>query len=131
MPETYETHQLLSYVKSVVDKFGRSVVIPSELEEMLLSVNEALDTLHSSGYQDPAEGESVPFDVPAVLFKYWDSVATAREKYREKVEYYFSGKTTELTAADVSEMIERWLAEIEAGMDRAIRVGSYGSGDDG
>ena len=131
MPETYETYQLLKYVKKVVDKYGRAVVVPSELAKMLSAVNGALDTLLSSGYSDPASGEEIPFDVPSVLFDYWNSVATAREAYRSKVEYFFSGNTTEYSAEEVSAMIDRWLKEIEFGMDRAIRVGSYGDGDDG
>jgi hypothetical protein len=53
------------------------------------------------------------FDVPNELFTYWDTVATARESYRNKTNYYFSGKTKELSAHDVSNMIKRWLAEIE------------------
>ncbi len=131
MPETYELHQMLGYVKKVTDKYGRSIVIPSELADMITEVNTALDTLQSSGYTDPAPSEPIPFDVPAVLFNYWNAVATAREKYRSKVEYYFSGETTELSAKEVSGMISRWLAEVELGMARAIRVGSHGFDDNG
>ena len=131
MPETYEMYQLLGYVKDVVDKYGRPVVIPSEFAEMLVAVNGALDTLEATGYSDPILGDEMSFDVPEVLFNYWNTVATAREHYRSKVEYFFSGKTTEYSAKEVSTMIDRWLKEIKTGMDRAIRVGSHGFGDDG
>jgi hypothetical protein len=131
MPETYEMHQLLAYVKKVVDKYDRPVVMPTEFADMLTIVSSALDTLQASGYTDPAPGTSIPDAVPAVLFNYWNTVATAREEYRAKVSNYFSGETTEYTAKEVSAMITRWLGEIELGMARAIRVGSHGFEDDG
>ena len=124
-------HQMLDYVKKVLDKYGRPIVVPTELADMIAEVNTALDTLQSAGYTDPAPTEDVPLAVPAVLFDYWNAVATAREAYREKVEYYFSGKTTELSAQEVSGMITRWLGEVELGMARAIRVGSHGFEDNG
>lgn len=131
MPETYEMYQLLGYVKKVVDTYGRPVVVPAELATMLTAVNAALDTLQASGYKDPAPDAVIPFDVPADLFNYWDAVATAREKYRANVTNYFSGETQSYSAQEVSDMISRWLGEIELGMARAIRVGSHGFGDDG
>lgn len=131
MPETFEMHQLLEYVKKVVDTYGRPVVVPAEFADMLTAVNAALDTFQASGYSDPVLGEEMSLDVPPVMFQYWDAVATAREEYRSKVEYFFSGKTTEYSAQEVSIMIGRWLKEIELGIERAIRVGSHGFGDDG
>jgi len=128
MPETYEMYQLLKYVKSVVDKYERPIVIPSEFFTVIESINSALDTLDASGFQ---ESEDFLFDVPSELFAYWNTVATARETYRTKVEYYFSGETTSMSASAVSTMIERWLGEIETGMSRAIKLGSHGDGDDG
>lgn len=128
MPETYELFQLLTYVKKVVDKYGRSLIVPTELADMVDEVNAALDELKASGFVEP---ETPPSDVPDELFIYWDAVATAREEYRAKVEYYFSGNTTELAAKDVSSIIDRWLKEIEVGMARALKFGSEGDGDDG
>ena len=124
-------HQMLGYVKKVVNTYDRPIVIPSELADMITEVNSALDTLEATGYTDPAPSEPIPDDVPDHLFNYWNTVATARENYRSKVEYYFSGDTTELSAKEVSDMITRWLGEIELGMARAIRVGSHGFEDDG
>ena len=128
MPETYELYQMLKYVKNVVDKYGRSVIVPSELATMITKVNGALDTLDASGF---SESEEIIFDVPSELFTYWDTVATAREDYRSKVSFYFSGNTTEYDAGTLSNMIERWLREMKAGMQRAIKIGSHGDGDDG
>ena len=128
MPETYEMYLLLKYVKDVVDKYGRAVVIPAELNKMVKVINKALKKLESSGWEEP---DDLPFAVPEPLFEYWDIVASARENYRNDVQYYFSGNTTALEAEDVSDMIGRWLDQIEAGMARAMKFGSHGFGDDG
>ncbi len=128
MPETYELYLLLQYVKKVVDKYGRPVVIPDELHKMIKTVNESLDLLEKSGYQD---AEELSYDVPKPLFEYWDVVASARENYRNDVQYYFSGNTTSLDASLVSAMVTRWLEQVELGMARAIKFGSTGYGDDG
>jgi hypothetical protein len=128
MPETFELYQMLNYVKSVVDKYERPVVIPAELGVLIHAVNNALDVLDKSGFEEP---EVLPEDVPKELFSYWDTVATARETYRASVDKYFSGNTTELSASDVSTIITRWIGEIEVGIARAIKIGSHGDGDDG
>jgi len=128
MPETYELYLLMKYVKKVVDKYGRDVVVPAELAVMISAIQSALDTLDAAGFEDTKD---LSFDVPQPLFEYWDAVATAREQYRSKIEYYFSGETTTYTAKQVSRICKRWLAEIEKGMDRAMKFGTKGFGDDG
>jgi len=128
MPETYELYLLLKYVKSVVDKYDRPIVVPKELSKMINSVNRALKKLMSSGFKDP---EELPKDVPKELFEYWDVVAAARENYRNDVEYYFSGNTTSYKAKEVSRMIDNWLDEIELGIKRSFYFATIGYGDDG
>ena len=128
MPETYELYLLLKYVQSVVDKFDRPVVVPSELAKMVDRVNDALSDLKASGFKDEKEPSA---DVPKELFEYWDVVAAARENYRNDVEYYFSGNTTSFKAKEVSRMIDDWLDQIELGMKRAHHFATIGYGDDG
>lgn len=128
MPETYELYLLLQYVKKVVDKYDRKIVIPAELDKMIKTVEEALADLDETGYEDPKE---LPEDVPKELFEYWDVVASARESYRNDVAYYFSGNTTTYKASKVSSLVGKWLVEIEKGMERAKYFGTIGFGDDG
>jgi len=128
MPETYEMYQLLNYVKGVVENYERPIVIPSEFFIVVEAINTALDTLEASDFEEP---EDLAYDVPPELFTYWDTVATARETYRSKVEYYFSGNTTTISSDDISAIIQRWLGHIDTGMSRAIKFGSQGDGDDG
>ncbi len=128
MPETYELLLLLKYVKKVVDKYDRDVVVPAELGTMITTVEAALDEYQSASYKDTFP---LPHDVPDTLFQYWDKVATAREEYRESVAFYFSGNTTTYTGAEVSSILKRWIEEVELGIDRAHDFGTKGFGDDG
>jgi hypothetical protein len=128
MPETFELYLLLKYVRKVVATYERPLVIPSELHKMLETVNDALDTLDNSGFEEP---EELPLHVPKQLFEYWDIVAAARENYRNDVQYYFSGNVTEYSSDIVVTMLDRWLEQVETGMKRAFKIGSQGFGDDG
>lgn len=128
MPETYELKLLLQYVKKVVGKYKRKIVIPSELHTMIKTVNNALDTLKAFNY---VEEESPSLHVPKYLFEYWDIVAAARESYRNDVQYYFSGNTTALHYANVVEMVEDWLEQIDIGIERSFKFATKGYGDDG
>jgi hypothetical protein len=128
MPETYELYLLLKYVKSVFDKYGRQIVVPAELAKMVVTANTALDDLLDSGYVDAVE---LSKDVPKDLFEYWDVVASARENYRNDVQYYFSGNTTIIGAKNASAMISKWLHQIELGINRSRYFATVGFGDDG
>jgi hypothetical protein len=128
MSETYELYLLLKYVKKVVDTYDRQIDIPTELHTMIKTVNEALDILEEGGYEDSKE---LPLHVPKPLFEYWDVVAAARENYRNDVETYFHGNTTSLKATEVSDMVGRWIDQINLGIDRSFKFGTVGFGDDG
>jgi hypothetical protein len=128
MPETYELKLLLQYVKKVVDTYGRGVVIPVELDTMITTVMGALKKLKNSGFKEPKE---LSLDVPLELFEYWDVVAAARESYRNDVQYYFSGDTVAYSASKVSDIVSRWLDEIELGIARSFQFATTGYGDDG
>eukprot|EP00536_Pseudo-nitzschia_multiseries_P007614 jgi/Psemu1/240375/estExt_Genewise1.C_1810022 len=128
MPETYELLLLLKYVKKVVDKYDREVEVPFELGTMITTVEAALDKLQAASYK---ETFPLPHDVPEPLFTYWDEVATAREVYRDDVEYYFSGETKSYSGKEVSKILKRWIMEIELGIERAHDFATKGFGDDG
>ena len=128
MPETYELYELLNYVNDVAGKYKRDITVPAELGVLIDQISAALDTLEASGYSDP---EDLPLDVPADLFTYWDTVATAREEYRDATRYYFSGETKTYEADEVVTLLEDWIAQVELGMARALKLGSRGFEDDG
>lgn len=128
MPETYELLLLLKYVKKVVETYKRDVIIPDELLTMIKVVNSALKTLKAYNY---VEEENPSPAVPQGLFEYWDVVSSARESYRNTVQYYFSGNVTALPATSVSKMVTNWIAEVELGIGRSFKFATEGFGDDG
>jgi hypothetical protein len=128
MPETYELLVLLKYIRKVANTYGHDIVVPSELSNMVKTVEKALDELEATGFEDPKD---LPLDVPPELFNYWDTVASARENYRNDVQYYFSGNLTSLPADEVVPMVDRWIEQVEMGIARAIKLGSHGYEDDG
>jgi hypothetical protein len=89
----------------------------------------ALDALFTSPEKELDVPQSVL--VPKGLFEYWDRVATAREAYREKTRVTYNGATITLPAWRVASLLDRWMAEVETGMNRALSFGSHGDGDDG
>lgn len=68
MPETFELSELIKYVLEVVTKYQRPLVVPAELGTLVDTINDALDTLLSSGYED---ADDLSKHVPKDLFKYW------------------------------------------------------------
>jgi hypothetical protein len=128
MPETYELKLLLQYVRKVIKKYKRSIVIPTELTRMITTVNDALDTMKSYDY---VEERSPSHHVPKHLFEYWDVVTAARESYRNDVQYYFSGNTTRLHYDEAATMVDDWLEQIEIGIERSFKFATKGFGDDG
>ena len=132
MPETYELQLVLRFVEGVVSKFGRGIDIPAELKVLVDTIEGALDELEASGFDD-AGVPALDMDraVPEELFAYWDVVASAREEYREKIKFSFSGKTAFMDADRTATILKRFILHTEMGMDRAMKVGSGGDGDDG
>jgi hypothetical protein len=126
MPETFELKALIHYLIRSGKKYGRDFEVPEELYVLFNSIKGNLTKLN--GHHDlSANTEKVPFE----LFSYWDSVATAREAYREQTRITFSGKTVKMNCSTVVDSLEAWTVELEKGIDRAMLIGTNGHGDDG
>lgn len=127
LPETYELKVLINYIQSVIKKYNRPITVPKELAHLINRISEALDDLDNSEYMylyglaNVAATSKVPND----LFKYWDTVATAREKYRKDT-VLFSGEVHEYSSTDVDDFLNRWIHELDLGIERALAVGNHG-----
>jgi hypothetical protein len=110
MPETYEMLKLLRYLREALEKYGRDVTFPEEFHKFILSLDNALETWHSSDKDDDAN------------LAFWDSANTAREAYRASVFITFTGIEVNVTS---SEMISR-LGVMEKktlhGIERALET---------
>lgn len=126
-PELSELAVLIRYILSVVNKYQRHVLVPTELSTLVNEINGALNSLNA--VYTPSQ--TLYQKVPAALFQYWDRVATAREMYREATRVTFSGTTVIIGSFDLKAMLERWLREIDLGITRAYKLGTHGYGDPG
>jgi len=126
-PELSELSVLIQYILSVANKYQRHVRVPTELYELVMTINDALDVLT----RDYTESQMLYPKVPAALFSYWDTVASAREQYRNATKVTFSGATSVISHIDLKAILERWLKEIDVGIERAYKLGTHGDGDKG
>lgn len=122
MPETLELKRLITYIVSAVSKYQQSVFIPEELGELIDDIEKAQQKLEESGYND---ADMLELNVPKELFRYWDSVSSAREIYREKIRLHFSGATQELSPDRIAVLFTSWLREIHKGINRAMVIGGH------
>eukprot|EP00980_Cylindrotheca_fusiformis_P028851 scaffold22660_cov127-Cylindrotheca_fusiformis.AAC.5 len=122
MPETFELKALLSYILRVTKQYHRPIIVPLELSHLVHRISESLRDLEPF----VCKYSPCPEIVPKVLFDFWDRVATAREEYREQTKVSFSGNTSTLESEEIVEMMERWIKELDLGIERAILIGSDG-----
>ena len=73
-------------------QYRRLIVIPNELAWLIQQISASLDRLDQSGAINFDFTDTVA--VPAEFFEYWDTVASARESYRNKTGT-FSGQMQE------------------------------------
>jgi len=127
MPETFELKILLTYIRDCVSKYHRKITIPQELSQLVDRINEALEVLQKSPYNvdDKKFFNNI---VPGPFYRYWDSVTASKEIYREQTKVTFSGTTVIILPDELTSTIDRWLAEIDAGIARAMKFGTKGHG---
>lgn len=110
MPETYEMLVIINYVKSALDKFGKSIVFPSEFVELMYAVDDALIK-----YSRSQKGEED-------MFLYWEKTNLARENYRKSTEIVFSGNMTAIPSIDLSKLLRRVQTKVEEGIERSLKI---------
>ena len=128
-PEMYELAVLLRFIKTTIKKYHAEIVVPIELYDLIESISCALDVLRRD-YVNDADNHFHP-RVPQPLFDYWDTVASAREMYRSRTKVTFVGATRTVPHKVLDATLDSWLTEIDGGIQRALRFGSHGDGDDG
>lgn len=128
MPEAFELFRLLRYLETAFTKYTRPVTVPVELNDLMEAINDALARLRLSN--DDGE-DALRAEVPSNRFQYWDEVSTAREEYRAKTRIVFSGKTIRLHSDSLSITLNSWIDALQNGLNRAMKFGTRGDGDDG
>jgi hypothetical protein len=108
--ETYELERLLAFLlESIAEKGADTIELPIEQTELMEKVVEALQPWCESG--DPERD-----------FCYWDTVATAREAYRERVRLGLDGQTEELPIDQLTPILAAFRAKVRTGIQRAVEM---------
>ncbi len=106
--ETYELERLLTFLIEAAEQTEVATVeLPLEQFDLLQDVTGALRRWRSS----PAADRDV---------EYWDTAATARETYRDRVRLGFGGEMESLSAADLTETLTALRAKVQGGIERAV-----------
>ena len=106
--ETYELERLLTFLlEAIVETDAGTVALPIEQHFLLEEIASALGTWQGS---DDADRD----------FRYWDTVATAREAYRDRVRLGFDGKTRELSFDNLTVTLTAFRAKARHGIERAV-----------
>jgi len=111
MSETFELKRnvvfLLEVLKDEADS-STAVELPEEMLKLLHKVDEALTSVISGGLTQ---------------FHYWDTVASAREEYRESVRFGITGVQSGLSLSYLREVLAKFLVKIDQGIARAVELG--------
>jgi hypothetical protein len=108
--ETYELERLLTFLLEALEGQGSATVeLPVEQYTLLQEVSCALESWLESDDADRG-------------FRYWDTVATARETYRERVRLGFGGETGVLPFDQLTASLAAFQAKVRAGTQRAVEM---------
>jgi hypothetical protein len=108
--EAYELERLLTFLlETVAERGSGTVELPMEQAELMERVVEALQAWCES-------------DDPQRDFCYWDTVATAREAYRELVRLGFGGEGENLRFDDLRPILAAFQTKVRAGIQRAVEM---------
>lgn len=110
-----ETCELLRIVRFLIDanrelSTETNVVLPKEMIELIGKVVEALKAERNSSEADRR-------------YRFWDTISTAREQYRESVRFGFDGAEAKLTLEEVAEFLKLAEEKLQDSMERALEIG--------
>lgn len=108
MAETMELERIVNFLKQEMD-MSKSYALPEEIALLI---------------QDTAKELVAYREGKLTQFKYWDAVATAREEYRDKVQYTMTGKEVTLSAEEIHSYLEMAHDKILNGIQKAKEFGS-------
>ena len=109
MTETFELKRMLVFLYDKV-MLGESVKLPMEIADFLLEVAEVLKESEKQHWSD---------------YTYWDTVATLRENFRDKVRFTIEGSVQSIPSGKLQELLKAFLDKVEEGIAKAC---SYGEG---
>ncbi|MHA6532331.1 cellobiose phosphorylase [Paenibacillus sp. BAC0078] len=111
MSETFELKRMIVFMLKVLESEENSTSaaeLPAEMSLLLEQVHSAVTAVLA--------GEMTQFG-------YWDTVASAREAYRESIRFGITGEQCTVTFAFIREALGKFLRKIDSGIERAVEMG--------
>lgn len=112
MSETFELKRNTDFLLEAladIDNLDVTVEMPEEMAHLLENVNLALNSVLS--------GELTQFN-------YWDTVASARELYRQSVRFGISGIEAMVSLKQIRDVLSNFCVKIEQGISKAVELGN-------
>jgi hypothetical protein len=108
MAETFELKRLVQFICETVTN-SPSVDMPIEIYDLLLKVFAALTNAKAEGISE---------------FKYWDTVSSLREQYRDMTRFNLDGEVRNLDSAKILEIFKAFAEKIDTGISKALEYGN-------
>ncbi len=112
LSETIELQRLLAFLLGMSNKYEVAISLPVEAMDLLNGTMDLLDAFDASTH-------------PERDFHFWDGTASAREDYRHKVRFGFSGETNSISAQELMVILERMHAKVTRGITRALSIENH------
>jgi hypothetical protein len=108
--ETYELERLLCFLlQAVAESPEGAVDLPVEQHALWQDVKLALAEWNSS-------------NSPHRDHRFWDTISTAREAYRQNTQLGIDGRTSSLTHSQLGLLLEAMFSKVQAGIQRAVAM---------
>lgn len=118
MAETYELARMLKFVIEKLSSYNQSVIVFSELAELIESLEVITSRLNEEVDANKQEGSNQQL-------AFWNAINDCKELYREKTVYGVSGEKRALSNGYLVNLLKNWLVVVEGGIQKAI---DYGDG---
>jgi hypothetical protein len=110
LAETYELERLLTLLLgTMAGKEDQTVKLPTEQMSFLRQVVQVLEAWQHSADTDRD-------------YAYWDTVAAARETFRQRVRLGFDGQTASLAFSELVPILAAFRSKVQAGIQRALAM---------
>ncbi|WP_058486419.1 hypothetical protein [Defluviitalea phaphyphila] len=109
--ETMELKRIILFLLNIDKEDEYKILLPIEIFELLKTVEKYLNEYNSSENKNKD-------------FIYWDQVAFAREKYREKIKFGLDGDEKEISIKEIKNILRKFLEKINKGIEKALEFGN-------
>ncbi len=107
MAESYELARLLRFITGTMERYGvDSIEIPIEIWALVQAVAKCIERYHRESDDNKD-------------FVYWDSVASAREEYREKIRLGFCGQEIQVKLAELAHILITYHHKLTTAIEKA------------